>query len=84
VPLDAALREKTLQAIQLIRDLAARPSPPEPLPPELRHRCPGCSLLTVCQPEETLHQIGRATLPADDSVPAGLTRVIPGTDNRST
>jgi len=41
--------------------------PPEPLPPELRHRCHGCSLVTICQPEETLYQIGREQLPADGS-----------------
>jgi CRISPR-associated protein Cas1 len=81
VPLDAALREKAMGAIRLIRDLSARSSPPEPLPPELRHRCPGCSLVTVCQPEETLFQIGRAKLPPDGSAPAGLTRVIPQSDD---
>ncbi len=31
--------------------------PPEPLPPELRHRCFGCSLAPVCLPEETLYLI---------------------------
>ncbi len=81
VPLDAALREKTLAAIQSIRELSARPAPPEPLPAELRHRCPGCSLVTVCQPEETLYQIGRARLPADSPVPPGLTRVLPQSDD---
>jgi CRISPR-associated protein Cas1 len=80
VQLDAELREKTLHAISQIRDLSSRPSPPEPLPAELRHRCPGCSLLTVCQPEETLYQIERAQLPPGDA-PAGLTRVIPQSDD---
>jgi len=81
VVLDEALRAKTLAALALIRDLAARPAPPEPLPPELRHRCPGCSLLTVCQPEETLVQLGRLPLPADGSVPPGITRVLPQSDD---
>src|SRR5262249_39123876 len=62
VELDEALRQKTLDAIARIRELAARDTPPEPLPPELRHRCPGCSLVTVCLPEETLHEIGRRNL----------------------
>jgi CRISPR-associated protein Cas1 len=80
VPLDEPLREKTKHAIQLIRELSAAVSPPEPLPAELRHRCPGCSLVTVCQPEETLYQIELAKLPAGE-LPAGLTRVIPGSDD---
>jgi CRISP-associated protein Cas1 len=81
VALDEPLRQKTREAIGLCRELSARPSPPEPLPPELRHRCPGCSLVTVCQPEETLYQIERARLPKDGTAPAGLTRVIPQSDD---
>src|SRR5262245_17531670 len=61
VPLDESLREKTREAIRLARELSVQEAPPEPLPPELRHRCPGCSLVTVCQPEETLYQIERAS-----------------------
>src|SRR5262249_53292277 len=55
-------------------------TPPEPLGPELRHRCHGCSLATVCLPEETLYQIG---LPGAEAVtpPAGVTRVIPQGDD---
>ncbi len=41
----------------MIRELSARDAPPEPLPAELRHRCFGCSLATVCLPEETLYLI---------------------------
>ncbi|MBI1913797.1 MAG: CRISPR-associated endonuclease Cas1, partial [Planctomycetes bacterium] len=80
VPLDEPLRAKTREAILLARELSVREAPPEPLPPELRHRCPGCSLVTVCQPEETLYQIERARLP-EGEVPAGLTRVIPQSDD---
>jgi CRISPR-associated protein Cas1 len=81
VVLDEALRAKTLAAIAQIRNLAESPTPPEPLPGELRHRCPGCSLVTVCQPEETLVQIGRVKLPADGSLPEGMTRVLPQSDD---
>lgn len=79
VAFDQALRSKTLDAIEQIRVLAARDSPPEPLPAELRHRCHGCSLATICLPEETLYQINR---PAGEtaSAPAGITRVIPQSD----
>ena len=62
VPFDEALRAKTLTAIAQVRDLAARAAPPEPLPAELRHRCFGCSLATICQPEETLYCLGRQQL----------------------
>jgi CRISPR-associated protein Cas1 len=80
VPLDEVLREKTMQAIRTIRELGAREAPPEPLPAELRHRCFGCSLATVCQPEETLYCLGRQRLtPAEESA-AGITRVLPQSD----
>jgi CRISPR-associated protein Cas1 len=90
VPFDDELRAKTLQAIQTIRDLSERDTPPEPLPAELRHRCFGCSLATVCQPEETLYCLGRTALgtglptppltPADEAA-AGITRVLPQSDD---
>ena len=80
VPLDDALRGQTLQAIQTIRDLSVRDAPPEPLPAEFRHRCFGCSLLTVCQPEETLYCLGRQSLTPAEEATAGITRVLPQTD----
>jgi CRISPR-associated protein Cas1 len=80
VPLDDDLRAKTLNAIRTIRELSDRDTPPEPLPAELRHRCFGCSLAPVCQPEETLYCLGRQQLtPAEEST-AGITRVLPQTD----
>ncbi len=80
VPLDDDLRAKTLQAIRTIRELSDRDTPPEPLPAELRHRCFGCSLAPVCQPEETLYCLGRQRLtPAEESA-AGITRVLPQGD----
>src|SRR5207253_5869010 len=63
---------------------------PEPLPAELRHRCFGCSLATVCQPEETLYCLGHtgfgAGLPTPPLTPAeesaaGITRVLPQCDD---
>jgi CRISPR-associated protein Cas1 len=77
VPLDDALRARTLQAIQTIRELSARDTPPEPLPAELRHRCFGCSLVTICQPEETLYCLERRELTPTEEQAAGLTRVLP-------
>ncbi len=76
------LRQKTREAIEQCRRLSAQDAPPDPLPPELRHRCFGCSLAPVCLPEETLYQIGRApAATADEPAPAGLTRVIPQSDD---
>ena len=83
----------TLAAIALIRDLAGRDVPPEPLPAELRHRCFGCSLAPVCLPEETLYLIhqprrgasarGRRA-DAGSSAPAvRLPRVIPKNDDKA-
>jgi CRISPR-associated protein Cas1 len=76
---DENLREATLKAIRTIRDLANRDVPPEPLPSELRHRCFGCSLATICQPEETLHCLGRQPLTLAAEAAAGITRVLPQT-----
>jgi CRISPR-associated protein Cas1 len=80
VPFDAALQSKTLAAIEQVRALSARDAPPEPLPTELRHRCHGCSLATICLPEETLYQISRPTATTAPP-PAGITRVIPQSDD---
>jgi CRISPR-associated protein Cas1 len=77
VPLDDDLRAKTMQAIRTIRELSIRDSPPEPLPAELRHRCFGCSLAPVCQPEETLYCLGRQQLTPTEEEAAGITRVLP-------
>lgn len=77
VPLDPGLRERTQQAIRRIRELDLLDSPPEPLPAELRHRCHGCSLAPVCQPEETLYLLAQRTLAVEEEREAGLTRVLP-------
>ncbi len=92
VSFDELLRARTMQAIALVRDLAARDVPPAPLPPELRHRCFGCSLAPVCLPEETLYLIQQAdqaqqaaiSEPNRPSSPATpLPRVIAGNDDRA-
>ena len=93
VPFDESLRARTLAAIALIRDLAARDVPPEPLPAELRHRCFGCSLAPVCLPEETLYLIHQPRRPnepaaAEPSRPPSLAavplpRVIPHNDDKA-
>jgi CRISPR-associated protein Cas1 len=81
IEFDESLRARTLAAVEQFRALSARDVPPEPLPPDLRHRCHGCSLATVCLPEETLYQINRPAIPTGAAPPAGITRVIPGSDD---
>jgi CRISPR-associated protein Cas1 len=81
VPFTDVLRAQTRRAVELCRELSARDAPPNPLPAELRHRCFGCSLAPVCLPEETLYQIGRPAEAAEAEPPAGLTRVIPQSDD---
>ncbi len=82
VPFTDELRAKTRGAIDECRRLSALDAPPDPLPAELRHRCFGCSLAPVCLPEETLYQIGMPTAVEEAGPPpAGLTRVIPQSDD---
>jgi CRISP-associated protein Cas1 len=80
VPIDDGLRIKTAFAIDRIKELSNQEMAPDPLPAELRHRCPGCSLVSICQPEETLYQIGRIPLPEAGELSAPLKRVIPESD----
>ena len=66
---------------RLIRELSARDAPPEPLPDELRHRCYGCSLATVCLPEETLYATRHPEPAAAPARPRPLARVVPQSDD---
>lgn len=76
------LRAKTRKAIDECQRLSTLDAPPDPLPSELRHRCFGCSLAPVCLPEETLYQIGLpATTAEPNAPPAGVTRVLPQSDD---
>jgi CRISP-associated protein Cas1 len=81
VEFNETLRAKTLNAIATCRQLSESNTPPEPLPSEQRNKCFGCSLVTICQPEETLFQIQRTESPPEADPPAGITRVIPGSDD---
>lgn len=76
------LRQKTQDAITLIKQLDQRTTPPEPLPIDLRHRCFGCSLAPICLPEETLFQLHLKTdqPPQEITHETAVTRVIPGSD----
>lgn len=52
VPFTPQLRARTRAAIAQAFQVAARQTPPPPLSGELVARCPPCSLLPVCLPEE--------------------------------
>lgn len=76
------LRHKTLAAIARCRELEQADKPPEPLPPDERHKCFGCSLAPVCLPEETLFHITHPATPAAEDLGGPLLRrVIPASDD---
>ncbi|MBM3984017.1 MAG: CRISPR-associated protein Cas4, partial [Planctomycetes bacterium] len=76
-----ALRAKTRAAITRCRELQVLDTPPAPLPPEQRNKCFGCSLVTVCLPEETLYGLSpRAEGDAGEAKGVELRRVIPQSD----
>src|SRR5450759_1338845 len=52
VPLTPQLRARTKAALAQAFQVAARPTPPPPLSGELVARCPNCSLLPLCLPDE--------------------------------
>ena len=58
VPMSSELREKTLAAIAAARALSEQDEIPLPLVDS--PKCPSCSLVTLCMPDETnrLHEIG--------------------------
>ena len=52
VDFSAELRAKTRAAIELAFQVAALEKPPLPLEPPLTARCPNCSLISLCLPDE--------------------------------
>ena len=52
VDFSAELRAKTRAAIELAFQVAALGKPPLPLEPPLTARCPNCSLVSLCLPDE--------------------------------
>ena len=52
VPFTPQLRARTKAAIVQAFQIAARETPPSPLTGKLAARCPPCSLLPICLPEE--------------------------------
>lgn len=61
IVLDEALREKTLEAIQQLRQVASRDAPPPPLVDS--KKCPRCSLNGICLPDEVNYLKGTTSRP---------------------
>ncbi len=66
VPFTDQLREQTLSAVQAARELAESDQEPDPLHDS--PKCPACSLVTLCMPDET--NLLRATSPQEMQNPA--------------
>lgn len=67
VDLDDTLVERTLGLIDELRDVAARPTPPPPLVDS--RKCPRCSLVGICLPDETNALAARSELPPRRLIP---------------
>lgn len=61
VVFDEELVSRTLQLLQGLREVAAREEPPPPL--VASPKCPRCSLVGICLPDETNAMTGRQDLP---------------------
>ncbi len=61
VPFTAELRARTKAAIAQATQVAAMQTPPPPLSGPLAARCPNCSLLALCLPEEVRLLQGQKT-----------------------
>lgn len=67
VVLDDALVTRTLELVTALRDTAARDDPPDPLVDS--PKCPRCSLVGLCLPDETNALKGRQELPLHRIMP---------------
>lgn len=74
IAIDGPLRERTREVIRRAAATVILELPPEPMPPSNRKQCAGCSLVGICQPEET--ELWKS-LRAEDEAEAHLPRVVP-------
>ena len=68
VPFDAALVHRTLELVEQLRQVAVAPEPPPPL--EDSPKCPRCSLVGICLPDEVNLLRGAAAKEVRRLVPA--------------
>ncbi len=74
IEIDAALRTRTLELLTELRDTASRDVPPPPLVDS--PKCPRCSLVGICLPDEVNLLRDREPVPAAD-----VRRLIPARDD---
>lgn len=74
VAIDEPLRERTREVVRQAAATLERDLPPDPIPPAKRKQCLGCSLVAICQPDET-EQWKAAR--ADHEAFPGVTRIVP-------
>ena len=60
IPFDEKLVSSTLQSVKSMRHIAAGPDPPPPLVDS--PKCPKCSLVGICLPDETNLHAGRSSI----------------------
>lgn len=77
IAIDATLRERTLELLRTLRESAARPDPPPPLVDS--PKCPRCSLVGICLPDEV--NLLRAAAEESTSAPDHVRRLIPARDD---
>lgn len=67
VPFDDALVQRTLELLESLRQVAAQDLPPPPLVDS--PKCPRCSLVGICLPDETNALAARSTRPVRKLLP---------------
>jgi CRISPR-associated endonuclease Cas1/CRISPR-associated protein Cas4 len=79
VSFDDNLRKQTLDAIKRARMLEVQTEIPPPL--EDSPKCPRCSLVGICLPDETRLLRGSAGFDGEENLGAGIRRLIPASDD---
>lgn len=78
IPIDASLIERTNELARELRQTTERGAIPPPLIDS--PKCPGCSLVGICLPDETNYALGQVTLTADED---SVRRLYPARDDSS-
>ena len=79
VVFDEELRRRTLEAIDAARALERQPEMPPPF--EDSPKCPRCSLVGICLPDETGLLMKGGRFEGEESTEKGIRRLIPASDD---
>jgi len=79
IELDDTLRRRTLELADELRQAARQPAPPPPLRDS--PKCPRCSLVGICLPDETNLLLDRQADDHDDAPGGGVRRLLPARDD---